>query len=302
MTTPMQAPATGAATLTAPDVMTKRPGTAAGTEPSGHAWVYVVLAGGLVLLAGPFVWMLLGSFKTDAELRRVPPTWLPESPTLDNYRNLFGQLDFPTFFFNSTVVALAITLGNLVFCSMLGYALAKLRFPGKAVVFALVLGMLMVPGMVTFVPLFVLVSNLGLVNSYAGLIMPWLAAPFGVFLMRQFIVGLPDELIDAARVDGASEFRIFTSVILPLCGPVLATLGILTFLASWNNFLWPLVVAQSADKYTLPVALALYSIGENSTRYGLLMAGSVVIILPILLVFVLLQRYFVQGIAMTGLK
>jgi multiple sugar transport system permease protein len=298
----MQAPATGAATVAAPDAMTRRPGSAGGAEPGGHAWVYVVLAGGLVLLAGPFVWMLLGSFKTDAELRRVPPTWLPENATLDNYRQLFGQLDFPTFFFNSTVVALAITLGNLVFCSMLGYALAKLRFPGKGVVFALVLGMLMVPGMVTFVPLFVLVSNLGMVNSYPGLILPWLAGPFGVFLMRQFIIGLPDELIDAARVDGASEFRIFTSVIMPLCGPALATLGILTFLASWNNFLWPLVVAQSEDKYTLPVALALYSIGENSTRYGLLMAGSVAIILPILLVFVLLQRYFVQGIAMTGLK
>ena len=268
----------------------------------GHGWVYVVLAAGLVLLAGPFLWMLLGSFKTDAELRRVPPTWLPENPGLDNYRQLFGQLDFPTFFFNSTLVATAITVGNLIFCSMLGYALAKLRFPGRRVVFALVIGMLMVPGMVTFVPLFVLVSNLGMVNSYPGLILPWLAGPFGVFLMRQFIMGLPDELIDAARVDGAGELRIFTSVILPLCGPALATLGILTFLASWNNFLWPLVVAQSEEKYTLPVALALYAIGENRTQYGLLMAGSVVIILPILLVFVLLQRYFVQGIAMTGIK
>jgi multiple sugar transport system permease protein len=300
----VQASATGAATAIAPDVMTKRPRARRGGsgEPAGHAWVYVVLTVGLMLLAGPFIWMLLGSFKPDAELRQVPPTWLPEHPTLDNYRQLFGQLAFPTFFFNSTLVAVAITLGNLVFCSMLGYALAKLQFPGKRVVFALVLGMLMVPGMVTFVPLFVLVSNLGLVNTYAGLIMPWLAGPLGVFLMRQFIIGLPDELIDAARVDGASEFRIFASVIMPLCGPALATLGILTFLASWNNFLWPLVVAQSADKYTLPVALALYSIGENSTKYGLLMAGSVVTILPILLLFVLLQRYFVQGIAMTGLK
>ncbi|WP_197698195.1 carbohydrate ABC transporter permease [Micromonospora viridifaciens] len=271
-------------------------------EARDHLWVYVVLAGGLVLLVGPFVWMLLGSFKTDAEVRRVPPTWLPESPTAENYRHLFTQLDFPQFFFNSSLVAVAVTVGNLVFCSMLGYALAKLRFPGKRVVFGLVLGMLMVPGMVTFVPLFMLVSKLGMVNSYPGLILPWLAQPFGVFLMRQFILGLPDDLIHAARVDGAGELRIFTRVILPLCGPALATLGILQFLATWNNFLWPLVVAQSEDRYTLPVALALYAIGQNNTRYGLLMAGAVVTILPILLIFVLLQRYFVQGIAMTGLK
>ncbi|MEH0823809.1 MULTISPECIES: carbohydrate ABC transporter permease [unclassified Micromonospora] len=295
MTTPVQTPAP------APTPAHRRPATSA-PEARGHLWVYAVLAGGLVLLVGPFLWMLLGSFKPDAELRQVPPTWLPASPTTDNYRQLFTQLDFPQFFFNSTVVALAITVGNLVFCSMLGYALAKLQFPGKRVVFALVLGMLMVPGMVTFVPLFMLVSQLGMVNSYPGLILPWLAQPFGVFLMRQFILGLPDDLIHAARVDGAGEFRIFTRVILPLCGPALATLGILQFLATWNNFLWPLVVAQSEEKYTLPVALALYAIGENSTRYGLLMAGSVATILPILLIFVLLQRYFVQGIAMTGLK
>ncbi|MEO3777573.1 carbohydrate ABC transporter permease [Micromonospora sp. B11E3] len=271
-------------------------------EARGHLWVYTVLTGGLVLLVGPFVWMLLGSFKTNAEVRQVPPTWLPESPTLKNYRDLFTQLDFPQFFLNSTLVAVAITAGNLVFCSMLGYALAKLQFPGRRVVFALVLGMLMVPGMVYFVPLFMLVSQLGMVNSYAGLILPWLAQPLGVFLMRQFILGLPDDLIHAARVDGAGEWRIFARVILPLCGPALATLGILQFLATWNNFLWPLVVAQSEDKYTLPVALALYAIGENNTRYGLLMAGSVAVIVPILIVFVLLQRYFVQGIAMTGLK
>ncbi|MFC8850504.1 MULTISPECIES: carbohydrate ABC transporter permease [unclassified Micromonospora] len=268
----------------------------------GQPWVYVVLAGGLAVLVGPFVWMLLGSVKPDAEIRRVPPTWLPEAPTLDNYRQLFTELDFPTFLLNSVLVAGAVTVGNLVFCSMLGYALAKLEFPGRRVVFALVLGMLMVPGMVTFVPLFMLVSGLGLVDSYAGLILPWLASPFGVFLMRQFITGLPDDLIQAARVDGAGELRIFARVVLPLCGPALATLGILTFLSSWNNFLWPLVVAQSEDRYTLPVALALYAIGENNTRYGLLMAGSVAVIVPVLLVFVALQRHFVQGIAMTGLK
>lgn len=271
-------------------------------EPTAQSWIYVVLTGGLVLLVGPFLWMLLGSFRPDRELKQVPPAWLPQDPTLENYRNLFERLDFPTYFVNSAVVALAITLGNLVFCSMLGYALAKLDFPGKRVIFVLVLATLMVPGVVTFVPLFVLVSNLGMVNTFPGLIFPFLAGPFGVFLMRQFIQSLPDELIHAARVDGAGEWRIFRSIILPLCKPALATLGILTFLTSWNNFLWPLVVAQSEEKYTLPVALAIYAIGENRSDYGLLMAGSVVIILPVLAVFLLLQRHFVRGIAMTGIK
>ena len=275
---------------------------AAAGEAHAQPWIYAVLGAGLVLLIGPFLWMLLGSFRTNRELQEVPPSWLPENPTLDNYRALFEVLDFPQFFFNSAVVAISITLGNLVFCSMLGYALAKLRFPGKRAIFALVLGTLMVPAVVTFVPLFVLVSNLGMANSYPGLIFPFLAGPFGVFLMRQFILGLPDELIQAARVDGASEFRIFFSVIMPLCKPVLATLGILTFLASWNQFLWPLVVAQSEDKYTLPVALAIYSIGERRADYGLLMAGSVVVVVPVLIVFLALQRHFVRGIAMTGIK
>jgi multiple sugar transport system permease protein len=278
------------------------PAPAPGPRRPRATWLYLVLALGLVATLAPFLWMLLGSFKPDAELQRVPPTWWPDTPTLANYRQLFDRLDFPRFFTNSTLVALAVTAGNLVFCSMVGYALAKLDFAGKRLLFALVLGMLMVPGVVTFVPLFVLVSNLGLVDTYPGLILPFLVTPLGVFLMRQFMSGLPDDLIEAARIDGAGEWRIFARVIVPLCGPALATLGILTFLSSWNNFLWPLVVAQSEDRYTLPVALALYSVGQNATLYGLLLAGSVVIIVPVIVLFVALQRYFVQGIATTGIK
>jgi multiple sugar transport system permease protein len=289
------------------EVPTDTRGTGPGRPAPGRrrrrpVWVYLVLGVGLLVMLAPFLWMLLGSLKPEAEIQRVPPTWWPEAPSLDNYRLLFDRLDFPRFFTNSTFVAVAVTAGNLVFCSMVGYALAKLDFAGKRLLFALVLGMLMVPGVVTFVPLFVLVSNLGLVNTYPGLILPYLVTPLGVFLMRQFISGLPDELLEAARIDGAGEWRIFSRVILPLCGPALATLGILTFLASWNNFLWPLVVAQSEDKYTLPVALALYSVGQNATRYGLLLAGSVVVIVPVIALFVALQRYFVQGIATTGIK
>ncbi len=265
-------------------------------------WLYAVMVVGLVLVVIPFVWMLLSSFKPEAEVRAVPPTWWPETITLDNYRQLFTQLDFLRFFMNSAIVAVAVAAGNMVFCSMLGYALAKLDFPGKRAVFAVVLGTLMVPGVVTFVPLFVLTTNIGLTNTLPGMILPFLAGPFGVFLMRQFIASLPDELIQAARIDGAGELRIFFSIILPLCGPAVATLGVLTFLASWNNFLWPLVVATSEDKYTLPVALALYAVGQNATKYGLLLAGAVVVVIPVLAVFLLLQRRIMQGIAMTGIK
>ncbi|MGH3331178.1 MAG: carbohydrate ABC transporter permease [Nocardioidaceae bacterium] len=268
----------------------------------GPWWLYVVLTVGLFLMVVPFLWMVLSSVKPNGEVMAVPPTWWPETVTMENYRLLFTKLDFPTYFINSTVVALAVTVGNVAFGTMLGYALAKLDFPGKRAVFSLVLFTLMIPGVVTFVPLFVLVTNMGLTNTLPGMFLPFLAAPFGVFLMRQFILGLPDELIHAARVDGAGELRIFFSVIMPLCGPAMATLGILTFLGSWNNFLWPLVVAQTEDKYTLPVALALYSVGQNATQYGLLLAGAVVVVIPVVTVFLVLQRYIMQGIAMTGIK
>ncbi|MGH2382882.1 MAG: carbohydrate ABC transporter permease [Candidatus Limnocylindria bacterium] len=268
----------------------------------GGWWIYILLVIGIILLVGPFVWMVLGSIKTTGELRQVPPTWLPENPTVDNYAELFDRLSFARFFFNSAVVAAAVTAGNVIFCSMLGYALAKLRFPGKRILFAVVLGTLMVPAIVTFMPLFVLVANLNLVNTHAGLILPFLVGAFGVFLMRQFIGGIPDELLDAARVDGAGEHYIFWRIVMPLCGPAIATLTILTFLGSWNSFLWPLVVANTENMYTLPVAIALFATGQQETNIALLMAGSVVVILPVLIVFILLQRYFTQGIAMTGIK
>ncbi len=274
-----------------------------GPRQSGNGWwLYLLLGIGIILLVGPFIWMVLGSIKTTGELRQVPPTWLPQNPTLDNYAELFDRLSFLRFFFNSAVVAAAVTAGNVIFCSMLGYALAKLSFPGKRILFAVVLGTLMVPAVVTFMPLFVLVANLNLVNTHAGLILPFLVGAFGVFLMRQFIGGIPDELLDAARVDGAGEHYIFWRIVMPLCGPAIATLTILTFLGSWNSFLWPLVVANTEDMYTLPVAIALFATGQQETNVALLMAGSVVVILPVLIVFILLQRYFTQGIAMTGIK
>jgi multiple sugar transport system permease protein len=271
-------------------------------RPGRRSLVYLALVAGVAVTLMPFAWMVLSSFKSQGEILRHPDGWVPRHPTLHNYAVWVGQLHLRTYFVNSLAVAAVTVLGNLVFCSMVGYALAKLRFPGRRALFAVVMTTLMVPGVVTFVPMFVLVAKLHLVNTYPALILPYLASPVGVFLMRQFIGGIPDSLLEAARIDGATEVRIFRRVVLPLCKPPLATLGILTFLASWNNFLWPLVVAQQQDRYTLPVALSLYSTGENATEYGLLLAGSVLVITPIIVLFVALQRWFIQGIASTGIK
>ena len=262
---------------------------------------YIVLTAFLLLVITPFVWMILGSVKTQGELLRVPPTWLPEEPTWDNFRRLFDR-PFGRYFQNSAVVAIAVTVGNLFFSSMFGYALAHLNFPFKRVMLLLVLGCLMIPGLVTFIPQYVLVVNLGLANTIPALILPFLVQPFSVFLMRQFFLGLPRELLEAGRIDGVGEIAIFFRIYLPLAGPAFATLGILTFLGSWNNFLWPLVVSSSESTYTLPVALALISTGQNQTDYGLLLAGATLVVLPILVVFLFFQRYFIQGIATTGIK
>jgi multiple sugar transport system permease protein len=279
------------------------PTLAAGTDRQGSSrWSYILLTGGLVLMVGPFLWMVLGSLKPAADFLRNPPTLLPSTATTDSYGRLFDQLDFPRFFFNSSVIALAVTVGTLLFCPMLGYALAKLQWRGKGIVMGVVLATLMVPAGITIIPNFILMSNLGLVNSYPGLILPFLAGPFGVFLMRQFMLGIPNELLEAARMDGANEFRVFASVVMPIATPVLATLGILTFLGNWNSFIYPLVMAQEPQMYTLPVALATFATGQYQADHGMLMAGSVVLVVPVLIVFVLFQRWITEGIATTGLK
>jgi multiple sugar transport system permease protein len=278
------------------------PGGAAGTRRAGTWWIYGLLVIGILLMVGPFLWMLLGSLKPQTEFLASPPTFLPKAATTDNFERLFTQLDFPRFFLNSSVVALIVTVGNVLFCPMLGYALAKLQWRGKRLIMGLVLATLMVPGAITLIPNFVLMANLGLVNTYPGLILPFLVGPFGVFLTRQFMYGIPDELLEAARIDGANEWRIFWQVVIPLTVPVLATLGILTFLASWNGFLYPLVMAQEPEMYTLPVALATFATGDHQSDHGLLMAGSVVLVVPVLIIFILFQRWITEGIATTGLK
>lgn len=279
-----------------PTRVTKRPIV----KPS--IFIYLALALGLLLVFVPFLWLIASSFKPTSEIMAVNPSFFPVQPTLENYQQLFQRMSFGTFAGNSMLIAVVTTLGNLVFCSMCGYALAKLSFKGSGLVFQLVIVTLLVPPVVTLVPLFVLISNLGLVNTYAGLVLPFLVTPIGVFLMRQFMLSIPDDLIEAARLDGASEWRIFVQIVTPLCLPALSTLAVLTFLTSWNNLLWPVVVAQSEDMYTLPVALALYAVGQHSTNYGLLIAGAVVVVVPMLALFLALQRHFIQGVATTGLK
>ena len=286
----------------APPPALPTPPRPAAQRPPGTWWIYLLLTLGILLMVGPFLWMLLGSLKPQAEFLVSPPNFLPQAPTIDNYDRLFSQLDFPRFFFNSSLVALVVTVGNVLFCPMLGYALAKLQWRGKGLIMGLVLATLMVPAGITLIPNFVLMRNLGLVNTYPGLILPFLVGPFGVFLTRQFMYGIPDELLEAARIDGANEWRIFWQVVLPITAPVLATLGILTFLGSWNSFLYPLVMAQEPEMYTLPVALATFATGQYQADHGMLMAGSVVLVLPVLIIFILFQRWITEGIATTGLK
>lgn len=265
-------------------------------------WIYALLIAGMIIMVGPFLWMLVGSLKPEADFLQNPPPLLPSAATTDNYGRLFEQLDFPRFFFNSSLIALAVTVGTLLFCPMLGYALAKLRWHGKGLIMGLVLATLMVPAGITLIPNFILMSNFGLVNTYPGLILPFLAGPFGVFLMRQFMLSVPNELLEAARIDGANEFRVFLSVVMPIATPVLATLAILTFLGNWNSFIYPLVMAQEPQMYTLPVALATFATGQYQADHGMLMAGSVMLVVPVLIVFILFQRWITEGIATTGLK
>ncbi|SCL29254.1 carbohydrate ABC transporter membrane protein 2, CUT1 family [Micromonospora pallida] len=269
--------------------------------PAARWLLYGLLSLGALLTISPLIWNLLSAFKPTGEILRSQ-SWWPEAFTGENFAQLFSDAEFPRYFLNSVIVSVAIVVGNVVLCSAVGYALAKLQFPGRSVVFAAVLVTFMVPSLVLFVPLFVTVAGMGLTNTYAGLILPFLITPLGVFVMRQFIAQLPDELLEAARLDGAGEGRIFFRVVFPLCGPAIATVGILSFVNSWNNLLWPLVVAQTTDMYTLPVALTTISQTEGSTDYGPLLAGSLLTILPIIVVFMFFQRYFIAGIASTGIK
>jgi len=263
--------------------------------------IHILLLVGLAITLAPFIWMVSTSFKSAESVFTYPPQWVPKHPTLEQYQKLFREVNFLQFFKNTVVVAFGITLFSLFLNSLGGYAFAKYRFPGKEKIFGLLLATMMVPGQITMIPVFLMLKSIGLINSYWGLIIPAGASAFGIFLMRQFITTIPNDLIESARIDGCSEFRIFWTIILPLCKPVLAALGIFTFMGSWNAFLWPLIVMIKEDMYTLPVALANLS-GQYATKFGLLMAGAVVVVAPVIIVFILAQRYVIKGVAVTGLK
>lgn len=249
----------------------------------------------------PLLWMLSVSLMAPGEASSVPPPFLPGEPTLDNYRALFAREGMGRYLFNSLFVAGAITVVSLALNVMAGYAFAKLRFAGRERLFQALIATLVIPAQVAMLPLFLLLKSLGLVNSYGGVIVPAMAGVFGIFLVRQYARSIPDELLEAARIDGAGEPRIFVGIVLPLLKPVLVTLAIFTFLASWNDFMWPLIVLADQGLYTLPVALAALS-REHVQDSELMMAGSVVTVLPVLLLFLALQPYYLKGLLLGSVK
>lgn len=267
-----------------------------------HAWW---VNGALVVLAAfallPLLWMASVSFMPRGEASHFPPPFLPSMATLANYRELFATTGMGRNFVNSLLFSGAITIGSLLVNAMAGYAFAKLRFRGRERVFQALLAALVVPAQVAMLPLFLLMKQLGLVNTGWGVVVPALATVFGIFLVRQYARSIPDELLEAARIDGAGELRIFFRIVLPMLKPVLVTLAIFTFLGAWNDFMWPLIVLTDQRHYTLPVALASLS-REHIMDVELMMAGAVITVLPVLLLFLLLQRYYIQGLLLGSVK
>ena len=270
-------------------------------QSAGRALKYLVLVGGAFLMVFPFIWMIIASLMTAGEIQMRPPVWLPASPQFSNYSELAESIPIVRLYFNSLFTSGVIVLGVLLSSSLAGFAFAKYRFPGRELLFYLILATMMIPFFVTLIPVFFIVRQLGWIDSYQGLVVPGLTSAYGIFLMRQFMITVPDELIDAARIDGASEPMIYWRIVMPLVKPALATLGTFTFIGAWNNFLWPLLVLNSRELFTLPLGInSLRSLYADNTN--LLMAGTAVAVLPMLLLFVFLQRYFIKGIALTGLK
>lgn len=265
----------------------------------------LLVNGGLLLLAvatvTPLVWMVSASLMPTGEANQEPPRFFPSEVTWIHYQELFTRLDLGRHFTNSLLVSSAITLLSLLLNSMAGYAFAKLRFPGRDRLFSFLLGAMIIPAQVSMLPLFLLMKSLGLVNTWWGVILPSMATILGIFLVRQYALSIPGELLDAARIDGASEFRIYRTIVLPLLRPVLVTLAVFTFLSAWNDFMWPLIILSDDSRYTLPVALANLS-GEHIMDTELMMAGAVLTVLPVIVMFLVLQRQYIAGITMGGVK
>ncbi|MBW7881648.1 MAG: carbohydrate ABC transporter permease [Caldilineaceae bacterium] len=269
--------------------------------PLNQVLLYLLLVATGLAVGVPFVIMVLTSFKLPADIITFPPRFLPTAWTFSNYQLIWTRLPFAMLIRNSLVYSFTITIISLFFDSMCAYALARLHFRWRNVVFIAILATMMIPAQVTLVPLFFNLFALGWINTFQGLIVPHLTSAFGIFLLRQFFISIPRDFEDAARIDGAGEFRIYWQIILPLSGPALATLFVFHFMYNWNDFLWPLIVTTTADMRTLPTGLALF-MGEHNIEYGVLLSGATIAALPLVLAFLFAQRYFVAGIALTGIK
>lgn len=262
---------------------------------------YTILSFGAIIMVFPFVWMTLSAFKQPSEIIAYPPILFPANPSLDLLNRIWTEIDFKRYFANSLLVSVIVTLVQLFTSAFVGYVLAKYRFTGRNVLFFTIIATMMIPWPVLLIPQYLIVLKLGFMNTYWALILPALYSSFGIFLLRQFMHSIPDELIDAARIDGASEPNIFIRIILPMCGPALAALGIFVFMWSWDSFVWPLVVINSESMYTLPLGLATFT-NQYWTDYAAVNAGAFISVIPVLIVFLVLQRRFIEGIALTGMK
>lgn len=267
----------------------------------GTLGIHLLLVAAVCLTIFPLAWMAMASVMPAGEASAYPMSWVPSALSLEHYRALFSRLEVVRYIANSALIAGAVTLISLVVNSMAGYAFAKLSFPGRERVFRGLVATLVVPGQVTMLPLFMLLKYLGLINSYWGVIVPGMASVFGIFLFRQYALSIPDSLLDAARIDGAGEWRIYRSIVLPLCKPILLTLAVFTFMGTWNDFMWPLVVLTDSRLHTLPVALANLS-GEHVQDTELMMAGALLTVLPVIVLYALLQRYYIEGIMVGSIK
>ncbi|OGS21674.1 MAG: sugar ABC transporter permease [Elusimicrobia bacterium RIFOXYA2_FULL_39_19] len=262
-------------------------------------YTFMILLG-LTMIA-PFIWMLSTSLKEPANVFIFPPKWIPNPIVFENYAHAWQAAPFGRFFLNSIFISACLTFGSLLTGSMAGYAFARLEFPGRDKLFLTYLGTMMIPGQVTMIPVFILLKNIGWIDTYKALIIPGIFHAGGAFFFRQFFLAIPKELEEAATIDGCSHVGIYWRIILPLSKPALATLGTFTFLGAWNDFMWPLIVLNSPEKMTLPVGLAYFT-GQYTTDWPLLMAGSMIILLPVILLYIFNQRFFVKGIVMSGMK
>lgn len=263
--------------------------------------IYAFLTLGALSMAIPYVWMIVTSVKPIEEIQAYPPSFYVHNPTFAAYRELFSILPMWRYLFNSLFIASMVTLCNVFFCSLAGYAFAKHKFFGRDKIFLLLLSAIMIPYQVNLIPGFIIVKSLGWLNSFYALIIPNMAMVFGVFLCRQYIMSIPNDLLDAAKIDGCTEFTIYRIIIFPLIKPALATLAIFTFLSQWNSFVWPLIVIHTNTMRTVPLALSVLN-SQFGANFSMVMAGATVVTLPVLIVFLCLQKYIIQGITMAGLK